>query len=59
MENYVNECIKCTVDKCKHHNGAQNYCSLQAITIGTHESNPTMDKCTDCKSFDAKQGAMQ
>lgn len=50
--NTPNECIKCTVNECKHHCKQQDYCSLSCVTIGTHESNPTMDQCTDCKSFD-------
>lgn len=49
-----NSCIHCTVDQCVHHCDNQNYCSLDSITIGTHEGNPTMDQCTDCKSFQRK-----
>lgn len=47
----INESIKCTVGECKNHAETQNYCSLNCITIGTHEANPTVDQCTDCKSF--------
>lgn len=50
----VNTSIKCHVDKCQHHCGTQEYCSLNAITVGTHEANPTMDQCTDCQSFVVK-----
>ena len=57
MENsYVNQCVMCTVDQCKHHNQSKNYCSLEAVKIGTHEENPTMCQCTDCQSFEAKSG---
>lgn len=49
-----NECIKCTVDKCRHHHNNKNYCTLEAIQVGTHEGNPTMDQCTDCQSFTNK-----
>lgn len=49
-----NECIRCTVEQCRHHCGTQNYCSLQTIQVGTHEANPTMDQCTDCQSFSLK-----
>ncbi|MCQ4727286.1 DUF1540 domain-containing protein [Anaerotignum faecicola] len=49
-----NTCIACTVQQCAHHCGSENYCSLNAITIGTHEINPTQDQCTDCKSFKRK-----
>lgn len=50
----ANKCIKCTVEQCRHHCGSENYCSLDSILVGTHESNPTMDQCTDCMSFDKK-----
>lgn len=56
MENSckINQAIKCTVQQCKYHCNGQNYCSLDTITIGTHEVNPSMDQCTDCKSFQCK-----
>ncbi len=53
--NKANKCIQCTVNNCKHHCVNENYCSLDTIQVGTHECNPTMDQCTDCKSFDLKQ----
>ena len=34
------------------HSGSENYCSLKAIRVGTHEANPTMIECTDCQSFE-------
>ena len=43
----ANHCIKCTVQ--------QNYCSLDCITVGTHEMHPTVDQCTDCKSFELRK----
>ena len=33
---------------------ASCYCALDSITVGTHEANPTMDQCTDCKVLPAK-----
>ena len=46
----ANHCIKCTVQQCANH------CqTLDCITVGTHETNPTMDQCTDCKSFELKK----
>ena len=48
----VNKSIKCTVEQCKHHCGEKDYCSLDCVTIGTHEMNPTESKCVDCKSFE-------
>ena len=26
-------------------------CTVSAIQVGTHESRPTMDQCTDCQSY--------
>ena len=49
--NFANKCIKCTVTECKNHNPTQDYCSLDCIVIGTHETNPSMEQCTDCQSF--------
>ncbi len=54
MNQKANECIKCTVEQCKNHCDCQDYCTLDCITVGTHESNPTMNQCTDCKSFELK-----
>lgn len=50
----ANECIQCTVNQCEYHCGDKDYCSLDKILVGTHESNPTMQECTDCKSFQRK-----
>ena len=52
--NNANKSIKCSVTQCSHHCGAENYCSLDCITVGTHEANPTRVECTDCESFRAK-----
>lgn len=54
MNDHANKCIECTVQECAHHNQHENYCSLDRILVGTHECNPTMDQCTDCKSFSRK-----
>ena len=51
MNCHANKCIECTVQSCAHHCDTENYCSLDRIMVGTHESNPMMDQCTDCKSF--------
>ena len=50
----ANKAIECTVTNCKNHCATANYCSLDKVVIGTHEANPTMDQCTDCKSFQMK-----
>ncbi len=52
--NKANQSIKCTVTQCAHHCNQGNFCSLDCITVGTHETNPTMSECTDCKSFQVK-----
>ncbi len=54
MNSNANKCIECTVQQCAHHCDTANYCSLERIMVGTHESNPAMDQCTDCKSFRKK-----
>lgn len=50
----ANKCIECTVHQCANHCEGENYCALDKILVGTHESNPTVDQCTDCKSFRKK-----
>lgn len=52
--NKINESIKCTVQQCAYNNNNRQYCTLDSITVGTHETNPTMDQCTDCQSFMVK-----
>ncbi|MBQ4347488.1 MAG: DUF1540 domain-containing protein [Firmicutes bacterium] len=47
----ANKCIRCTVPQCAHHCGDKNFCTLDCVTIGTHEKNPTDDQCVDCQSF--------
>ena len=46
-----NSAIKCADTSCAHHCSDVNNCGLSSIQIGTHESHPSMDQCTDCKSF--------
>ncbi|EOS58210.1 MULTISPECIES: DUF1540 domain-containing protein [unclassified Anaerotruncus] len=47
----ANHSVECTVSQCKNHCATSDYCSLNCVRIGTHENNPSMDQCTDCKSF--------
>lgn len=54
MNNKANASIKCTVTQCKNHADSSEYCALNAITVGTHEANPTQYQCTDCMSFELK-----
>ncbi len=51
MSCQANHNIHCTVRNCKNHCTDQDYCALSCVSIGTHESNPSMDQCTDCLSF--------
>ena len=46
-----NSCIQCSIKQCAHNYQNENYCTLEAITVGTHEPNPTKPECTDCNSF--------
>ncbi len=48
---HPNKAIACTVTQCANHCPGENFCSLNQIVVGTHESHPSMDQCTDCKSF--------
>lgn len=57
MNMNANHSIKCSVGECEYHCGAENYCSLNSVTIGTHESNPTQCQCVDCESFRVKNGS--
>lgn len=50
----ANESIGCSVAQCANHCESKDYCSLPTIQIGTHEANPSMPACTDCKSFVVK-----
>ena len=54
MSCHANKCIACTVQQCAYHCEDANFCSLERILVGTHETNPTMESCTDCKSFRKK-----
>ena len=54
MNCHANKSIECTVTDCTNHCSSENSCSLDRILVGTHEANPTVDQCTDCKSFHRK-----
>lgn len=49
-----NPSIMCSVQQCKYHSGSEDYCTLNSINVGTHESDPTVPECTDCNSFEKK-----
>ncbi len=48
---HMNRCIGCTVQQCAHHAGKDNFCTLDKVSIGTHEKDPTEPQCVDCESF--------
>ena len=50
-QNYANHCIICNVTRCRNHHRDKNYCSLESIRVGTHETDPSQKQCTDCQSF--------
>ncbi len=54
MNKKCNPNINCTVVQCQHIAGDGTHCSLDSITVGTHEANPTQCQCTDCMSFKLK-----
>lgn len=49
-----NRAIHCSVTQCAHHCSEQQYCGLDTIRVGTHETDPSMDQCTDCLSFEKR-----
>ena len=50
----ANHSIRCSVSSCSYHCNHEDYCSLDSIHVGTHETDPTMIPCTDCQSFRKK-----
>ena len=50
-----NSAINCTVTNCAYHCQDMDRCGLGSIQVGTHETNPTQDQCTDCQSFKKHQ----
>lgn len=49
--NEANKSIGCTVSKCAHHCHKSNFCTLDKVSIGTHEKDPKVPQCVDCESF--------
>ena len=47
-----NTSIHCNVTSCAFHCQDAQYCGLNSIQVGTHETNPSMEQCTDCRSFE-------
>ncbi|MEE1279561.1 MAG: DUF1540 domain-containing protein [Oscillospiraceae bacterium] len=55
MNNTPNKSIYCTVEQCKFNSKKENFCTLDQVNIGTHEKDPTVPECVDCKSFEAEK----
>ncbi len=56
MNQKKNPNIHCTVDQCRYNMCSENYCTLDVVNIGTHESNPSVKECVDCDSFEKRTG---
>ncbi|HBB72373.1 MAG TPA: DUF1540 domain-containing protein [Ruminococcus sp.] len=46
-----NDSVRCSVSQCQFNLSEAGYCSLDCISVGTHEADPTVPECTDCNSF--------
>nr|WP_077845523.1 DUF1540 domain-containing protein [Clostridium puniceum] len=44
--------LGCSVTECKYNCKDANYCTLNKIKIGTHESTPKTVECTYCEPFE-------
>ena len=51
MNKTPNHSIQCSVKQCSYHCKSENFCALDRVNIGTHETNPTQVQCVDCESF--------
>lgn len=54
MSGDKNPSIECRVEECRFHAGSNDYCTLDKIMVGKHESQATKTECTDCESFKVK-----
>ena len=54
MNEKKNPNIHCTVEQCRHNLCSENYCPLDCVHIGTHESDPSVKECVDCNSFEKR-----
>lgn len=54
MQHEHNDSIACTVDECKFHCKDDEYCTLNKIQVGKHETTANSVECTDCDSFQKK-----
>lgn len=54
MDKKKNSSISCTVENCKYHCPAENFCSKNAIKVGGCNCEPKSADSTCCQSFEAK-----
>lgn len=52
--NEANYCIKCTVNRCKHHCKDEDFCTLSKIQVGERCQGSSGQCFTDCESFSCK-----
>lgn len=56
MNQKKNPSIHCSVEQCRHNMCSEQYCTLDMVNIGTHESDPSVKECVDCDSFEKRSG---
>ncbi len=54
----ANHSIQCSVNNCKHHAAAQDYCTLKEIKVGCCDSHVTCCGNTECASFHLDKDGM-
>ncbi len=54
FRSHNNRSIECSIYNCANHSKNDNFCALNKIQVGTHESEPKEIECTDCQSYERK-----
>lgn len=54
MNEKKNNSIGCTVENCKYHCSGENYCTKNAISVGSCNCDPKSVDSTCCQSFEIK-----
>ena len=54
MNDKKNNSIGCSVENCKYHCTGENYCTKNAINVGSCNCDPKSVDATCCQSFEAK-----
>lgn len=50
----VNDCIRCSVSTCAHHDAIARHCTLKSIQVGCSQNKPKCCESTQCASFQEK-----